>query len=279
LRSPGIDLRAVTTVSGDTGVRSAIAAGLLTLAGRDDIEVAMGIGGNRAVDGMSPWGGDEAQLLGLLPEPTGPESERTAIEVLLEVDGGHIATVGMQTNMAMALDADPHLADRVERLTVMGGVFGPIDYLGNPLPVTIDHNLNCDPESAVQVLNAGLPMLITPCDVTMAAYLRRQDVDRLRQGDDLCRALAAMIDRWHPPVERGPVSDDVACLLHDPLAVATVLDGDFVTAETLPVTTVIHDGFVRTLIDPAAGRPVEVVRSVDLEAFRELWVETVLGRV
>src|SRR4051794_33517643 len=43
LRHPDIDLRAVTTVSGDAVGRARIAAKLLQLAGREDIEVSVGI--------------------------------------------------------------------------------------------------------------------------------------------------------------------------------------------------------------------------------------------
>ncbi|HUH08060.1 MAG TPA: nucleoside hydrolase, partial [Egibacteraceae bacterium] len=43
VRHPDIELRAVTTVSGDTRRRARIAATLLSLAGRDDIEVAAGL--------------------------------------------------------------------------------------------------------------------------------------------------------------------------------------------------------------------------------------------
>ena len=42
LRHPDLDLRAVTTVSGDTARRARIAKKLLLRAGRDDIEVAAG---------------------------------------------------------------------------------------------------------------------------------------------------------------------------------------------------------------------------------------------
>ena len=66
-------------------------------------------------------------------------------------------------------------------------------------------------------------------------------------------------------------------ILHDPLAVATVVDRRFVKTERLKATVAIVDGRVRTFIDPAAGREVEVVTDVDARAFAEFWLETVVG--
>lgn len=69
----------------------------------------------------------------------------------------------------------------------------------------------------------------------------------------------------------------MVAILHDPLAVATLVDRRFVKTERLKATVAIVDGHVRTFVDPAAGREVEVVTDVDARAFAEFWLETVLG--
>ena len=56
LRHPELDLRAVTTVSGDTVRRARIAKKLLLLAGRDDIEVAAGERGEQSQRAAQPRG-------------------------------------------------------------------------------------------------------------------------------------------------------------------------------------------------------------------------------
>jgi inosine-uridine nucleoside N-ribohydrolase len=75
-----------------------------------------------------------------------------------------------------------------------------------------------------------------------------------------------------------PAQTDVVAILHDPLAVATMVDRRFVKTERLKTTVAIVDGYVRTFIDPAAGREVEVVTDVDARAFAKFWLDTVLGR-
>jgi inosine-uridine nucleoside N-ribohydrolase len=119
-----------------------------------------------------------------------------------------------------------------------------------------------------------------PCDVTFETFLTRQQADRLRTGDDLCRALARLIDVWTRVLHRltgGQLADEYVAILHDPLTVACIVDRQFVTSETMKVTVAVHDGDVRTFVDPALGHEAEVVTSVDRAAFSEFWLETVLG--
>jgi purine nucleosidase len=282
VRHPGLDLRAVTTVSGDTVRRARIASMLLRLAGRDDIEVAAGVSGEVSHPHRQPEAGHETAML--LGDDTAPRpARRDGVTLLLEEcgrNGCELATVGMQSNVAAALDRDPAFATRVPRLAVMGGVFAPVRFLGIDLPPAVDHNLNVDQPASLRALAAGIPSLYVPCDVTMGAWLMTRHVDRLRQGDALCRALAWQIDIWSVHLRkmgRGAIPDDHLCLLHDPLTVACMVDRRFVTTESVRVTVAMHDGIVRTFIDPAGGHEAEVVTSVDAPAFAEFWLETVLG--
>jgi inosine-uridine nucleoside N-ribohydrolase len=280
LRHPAIALRAVTTVSGDTARRARIARKICLLAGRDDIEVAAGErgaedGGRRAEagheDAMLGEGGDAIDF-----------SARDAATLLIQECAARrctVATVGMQSNIAAALDRDPGFASDVELLDVMGGVFAPVRFLGNPLPPGVDHNLNVDQQASLRALNAGMPALYVPCDVTFSTWLQARHLERLRAGDALCRELARQVGIWGAHMRRrgrGIIPDDHVCLLHDPLAVACLVDRRFVTAVRMPVTVALHNGVVRTFVDPADGREAEVITGVDAPAFADFWVETVL---
>jgi inosine-uridine nucleoside N-ribohydrolase len=72
------------------------------------------------------------------------------------------------------------------------------------------------------------------------------------------------------------IPEDHVCLLHDPLTVACMVDRRFVTSMTARVTVAMHQGHVRTFIDPAAGDEAEIITSVDAPAFADFWLETVL---
>ena len=277
VRHPELELRAVTTVSGDVRRRAVIAATLLALAGRGDVEVAAGLAApapaGRAVelghegDGLLDRGGPAPVL-----------SPRDAVEVLLDTAGpgaASVAAVGMQTNLAAAAAADTGWAGRVPRVAVMGGVFAP-----HPaFTPADDHNLNADPPGAVGALNAGLPLLYVPGNVTVTTFLSEHHLRRLRRGDPLCRALADLTDRWTPLLRargRGVHRDQVAAL-HDPLTVACLVDRRFVDTRAAGVTAALHDGVVRTFVDPVGGHPAEIVTRVDAAGFAAHWLDIVLG--
>lgn len=277
IRHPEIDLRAVTTVSADTTARAHIAARLLAIAGHGDVEVAAGV---RVAGDEQNWSGHEG--FGIPPGDEAPLSERDAVDVLCEVEPGTvIATIGMQSNLAAAVAREPALAERVDTLVVMGGAFAPIIALdGTEHDAARDWNLVVDPAGAVVSLNAGFSIRYVPCDVTFRLPLRERHLDRLREGDELCRVLARLIEAWRAEVVAqydAAKLGDVVALLHDPLAVACVVERSFVTIERLPVRVVMQDGVPRTLVDPVVGREADVVRSVDASAFADWWLETVLG--
>jgi purine nucleosidase len=281
LRHPQIRLRAVTTVSGDTRRRARIAKKLALLAGRDDVEVAAGERGEEHPRRRSEAGHEDAML-----GPGGDDLElspRDAVSLLLEecaAGGIEVATVGMQSNVAAALDRDASFAADVARLVVMGGVFAPVRFLDNVLPPSVDHNLNVDQPAALRSLNAGMRTLYIPADVTMSAWLLAPHLQALRGGDALCRELARQVEIWMPHMHargRGIIPEDHVCLLHDPLAVACTVERRFVRTVTMPVTVAMHNGVVRTFVDHAEGREAEVVTAVDAAAFADDWLRTVLG--
>jgi inosine-uridine nucleoside N-ribohydrolase len=233
------------------------------------------------VDTDAPnWMGHEGE--GLEAGPELPLSRRGSVHLLTEVDHVVIATIGMQSNIAAAVTREPALPGRVRLLAVMGGSFAPIVSLDDTeQPPDRDWNLVCDPPGALTALNAGFETLYVPVDVTFRCPLRRVHLERLRAGDELCRALASLVDIWYErilaPFGLGSASDVVA-FLHDPLTVACIVDRSFVTVERMPVVVRMIDGVPRTIVDDGNGHDADVVRSVDAAAFADWWLETVLSR-
>jgi purine nucleosidase len=276
LRHPDIDLVAVTTVADDTIKRARIARQVLRAAGREDVEIAPGVGwGSCPHPERRSWFGHEDKLLA--GDGDAISFDRDGVTLLLdETKNGdvEVATVGMQSNAASAVQHDASFAGRVKRLDVMGGVFAPIRIGDQVIPTAWDHNLMIDRDASVRSLNAGFNSMYCPVDVTVQAPLPRSHLERLRDGDELCRTLARHLDHW---ISVANPADDVAAILHDPLCVACTVDRRFVTTETLPVTVAVHEGVVRTFIDRADGRPAEVITSVDGAGFADFWLETVLS--
>lgn len=270
LRHPEIELAAVTTVADDTQARAAIARALLRAAGRDDVPVGAGVGWAEPPNARRSWFGHELELL----EGSDAVAASDGVELLLEMTRTphtEVATVGMPSNIAAALDRDPGVASRIARLIVMGGVFGPVAARHE---VAGDHNLSVDPKGSLRALSAGLNTLYVPLDVTVRAILPTAHVDALRGGDELCRVLARHLEVWR---RAASPPEGVAALLHDPLAVACAVDRRFVTSETLPVAVSIDGGVVHTHVDEHRGSPCEVITGVEASGFADFWLETVLG--
>lgn len=283
LRHPEVELRAVTTVSADTRRRAQIAAKLLRIAGRNDIEVAAGDDREFRHGSRTAWMGSEGDGF-LDPGEAFPTSSREALTLIVDETARdprlEIATIGPLTTLAAAVDADAGLPKRVARLAVMGGVFKPLRFLDTTLDSSTDYNLNVDPSASVRALNAGFRTLYVPCDVTFGAWLERRHLDQLRKGDALCRALVLHIEVWEKLLRRRSGSRmpaDYVGLLHDPLTVASTVDRRCVTSASMPVTVALHGAHARTFIDPAAGAVADVITSVDAPGFADFWLETVLG--
>ena len=274
-RHPDLDLRAVTTVSSAPDVRAGMVSRLLELAGAHDVPVAVG----RSAPG------DERNAIGrehleLLPAPPRPAAAVDAIDVLTRFPPATaIATIGQQTNLAAALAHDPRLARRTSVLTVMGGSFAPFRTAdGQVHGAERDWNLVLDPPGAVAALSAPWTLRYVPIDVTFGAVLPRTRVERLaREGDELCRVLAELVERWRARA-LPPEAEHVGALLHDPLTIACVVECAFVRTERLRVTVMTDSaGIAHTVVDPESGHDVDVVRGVDAPAFADWLVEVLLS--
>jgi purine nucleosidase len=283
LRHPEIELAAVTTVSGDTCRRAQIAAKLIALNDGPQIEVAAGLGRPSGGRGRTFWGGHEGR--GLLEESEDiPISRRDGVDVIVETllaEEMEVVTIGPLTNLAAALEREPRVAARIPHLTVMGGFFHPCELGGVPVPHSVDYNLNSDPQAAVAALSTPIPTTYVPADVTMRSYLLEEHIRPLEaSADPLLQALARLVRVWTPiqvgllAIGKLPAPSGLAAIPHDPLAIATLVDRRFVTTKVLPATVAIVGGFLRTFVDPVAGRDVEIVTDVNADGFAQYFLQT-----
>jgi len=248
LASPEVALLGIGTVSGNTDAATAArnTQGLLALAGREEVPVAVG----RHDFLARPYDGGAPHVHGangvgdvLLPEPAGAPLEVSAADLLIRLSHEHPGTlevlaVGPLTNLAAALAQDPTLPTRVAQVTIMGGAaLVP----GNITPVA-EANIANDPEAAAAVLAAPWPVTLVPLDVTMEDVFEEDHRDRLLgSGAPLARAVGEMLDLY-----MGFYAGTYGrrcCALHDPLAAAIAI-GTVRTANApaVPVTVDITDG-------------------------------------
>lgn len=282
-----LDLVAVTTVSSDTRRRAEIAAALLYLAGRSDVDVCVGerAGLARPAERYN-WFGHEDACVG--EAPLAPISNESAPERIVrasrEVPGLEIVMVGPLTNLARALALDPELP-RHAGITIMGGHVREARIGDFVCPFGIDYNLCSDPEASMAVLGAGFRTTLIPAEVTLQTWLRGSDVAELAAAGPLAREIARQIRLWEP-VQRqlftamgGDLDPDNVSFLHDPLTVLALYDEEPLHFERLRIVPTIAAGVLRTLeVDPASGLGAEmrVATRVDASAIRDRIVARLL---
>ncbi len=168
-----------------------------------------------------------------LPEPTMPLVDAHATDVIIEqsrsVAGLHVIAVGPLTNVALALRRDPTLASRVARFSIMGGSLT----WGNVTPAA-EFNIWADPDAANIVFGSGVPITMVGLNVTMQSIAMPERRAQLRStGRRAAKAAADMLD--HYAIGEGQYSGLPGGALHDPMAVATLIDPSIVTTAPLHV--------------------------------------------
>jgi inosine-uridine nucleoside N-ribohydrolase len=225
IHSPELDIRAVTTVSGNVHVdkTSKNAVKVLEWFGITNIPVAKGMAGPllRELRLAEEYHGRDGLGDSKLPEPRTKLDPRHAVDLLTEEISGAPArsltliATGPLTNVAAAFRKDPSLPSRLQELIIMGGAYGTTQYgVGNESPVA-EFNISADPDSAKIVFNAGAKLTAVGLDVTTdpTAIMTRQLFKRIEQTKTrsatlLTRILGKLIRKF------GAFS------LHDAMAVA-----------------------------------------------------------
>jgi inosine-uridine nucleoside N-ribohydrolase len=278
LASPELDLRAVTTVSGDVELRARIAKKLLALGGRSEVPVAAGVREPVLRQRNFLWLGHEGRGIVVSDEPLALAAQH-GVDLLIETvlrERPHVVAIGPLSNLAVAIMKEPGVIGAIPHLTLMGGVLGRTPQL--PL---LEYNLAGDAEAAMVVLGAGIPTTIVPLDVTLQTYLTSAELARLRRSrSHLVQTLCDAIDIW-TPLQRGflelmPASNpEIVAFLHDPLTVAVLLDRSLVRTERLRLRPIIEDGNFQLRAETGAPE-VDVAVAVDAPRFVEFLVERLL---
>ncbi|CQR62938.1 nucleoside hydrolase [Streptomyces leeuwenhoekii] len=293
VRHPGLDLRAVTCVAGNTDVDGVVRNTLTVLeqAGAPAVPVARGaerplieaVRTARHVHGRDGMGD-----LGL-PAPTRTAVDVDAVtllrrEILASPRPVTLVPTAPLTNIALLLRTHPEVTRNIERIVFMGGAVAT----GNATPVA-EFNVWHDPEAAAVLLTAGVPMTMYGLDVFQQVVVPGADVTRLRGSTEPGARLAGEL-----LAHRGPATDETepGGGLGDAGAVCAVADPAGLTTELLPVEVALAPGPTRgqTIVDRRArpgeseihegGREqtlVDVALGVDVERYVKLYLAAVEG--
>ena len=283
LASPELELLGVTTVLGNQTLEKTTANALrvLEFAGRGDMPVAAGA--DRPLLREPAVAADVHGETGLdgpdLPPPSGAPMSMHAVEFLaarLRESERPVTMIptGPLTNVALLLATYPDVAERVERIVLMGGAIAE----GNVTPAA-EFNIWVDPEAAARVFASGLDVTMIGLDITHRALMTGEHAERLRAAGRVGTLVAELWEfysRFHRRIyELGGTP------VHDALTVAHVVRGDLVQTRRVNVEVdcaselcrgrTVVDVWSRTERAPNAHVGLEV----DADGFLELLVERI----
>ena len=284
--APELDVWAVTTVAGNATLPNTTrnALRVLSLIGRTEIPVAAGaakplereLHTAENIHGESGLDGPE------IPEATFGADERGAVDLIADTLRGSpepvaLIPVGPLTNIAAFLREHPDLKEKISHVSFMGGSMG----LGNTTPAA-EFNVYVDPEAAREVFESGLPITMCGLDVTHQAGAGKAERERLRSIGGVGGVVVGFLEFFAAAYERVLGFD--APPLHDPVAVAAVLEPGLLTTKSMNVGVECEGGLTRgeTVCDfhGVTGKPPNagVGLELDREGFFDLLYDS-LGRL
>ncbi len=282
--SPAIDLRGITTVAGNQTLPKTTlnARRIATVAGITSVPIAAGRaqplhGRLRPAADIHGETGLDGPAFG---EPTVAVQPVGAVEflrrVILDADQPvTLVATGPLTNVAALLLAHPEVAGGLREIVVMGGSTGR----GNVTPYA-EFNIHVDPEAADIVIASGLPVTMCGLNVTHQALATGEVLARIAAlGTPLARICVDLLTFFADSYRRVFGFD--APPLHDPVAVARVIDPTVVTVVEANVAVELTGPHTRgaTVVDlhQVTGRQpnARVATGLDVDRFWQLIVTAV----
>ena len=296
MNSPELKILGVTTVAGNDSMERATSDALrvLEIAGRTDIPVYRGA--NRpmrheksawSTSGVyGRWWSDDPP-----PPPPGGFAKKqaepgSAMDFIIRTVNANpgeivIAAIGPLTNVAMALRYAPGLAAKIKRIQIMGGAIASLlDGAGNMTP-NAEFNIWVDPEAAKIVFRSGVPITLTPLNVTRKTHFSKQYYDQIVAVNTPLTALIK--ERMGPMFTRDP---NRTSQMYDQLTLGSLIDPSLVKTVDLYVDVDDNPGpnygvtvGGQKIWEGAEGaRQISVQVDVDFERFIKMYVERVTRR-
>ena len=274
LNSPRAKLQAISV----TGVGEARcqpgtenALKLLLLAGAEEGNIPVACGDEEPSDGYRQfplkWRDAVDSLQGVripdnyLQKP----SQQNAVDLTLSLlensnEPVKIIALGPLTNVAKVLEANQKIANKIDRIYIMGGavrvkgniiVPGFTDDLKNEVA---EWNLYVDPVAAQKVFRSKVPITLIPLDATNYVPIAKDFTTKLKENatSDEAKFLDRVFDKMEPILESGEY------YFWDAIAAATLLNKNLCNYETLKLDVIVSYSDTTTISDlPAFSKILE----------------------
>ena len=227
LSEPSVNVLGLTTVAGNVAVKQATRNALLTAElCKSDVPVFMGTDKplKRAHEHAHWFHGKDGLGDHKYPAPKRKPEREPAVDAILRLakaePGLTLVTLGPLINVALALERDPKLAERIGRCVVMGGA---PSCEGNVTPAA-EYNIWVDPEAARAVFRSKLKIEMIGWHVSRGPSVLRDDEIEAIEAIGARKAKFAIECNSAAREAYRIQTGEVGLSLADPTAMAVAID-------------------------------------------------------
>lgn len=264
LKCSDLELEAVTVVYGDVESRARLASRLISTM---DLKIPVAIGSSNTLLGLKPnWKPRQAEILSEgeeYPNIVDIPAWKLIAKKALKINDLGVVSIGPLTNVALTMFSEPSAKNKI-RLTSMAGLFKSQG---------AEYNVKCDPEALSVVLRSELNPLLVGLDVTLKCTMPPSMVEKLGSSQrPEHKLLSAMLKAW------SMNSGHSQPILHDPLALATLVDDKVVSVERARIKVELNGTYTRGTTVVTTGVPnASICLDVDVDRFLKLFEEVIFS--
>ncbi|MEI6289271.1 MAG: nucleoside hydrolase [Chloroflexota bacterium] len=291
LRSPEFHVLGITCVAGNVGLDKVV-RNTLVVVEHSGVSVPVYEGSYRPLLGAGKTAEYVHGMDGLgdigFPEPRIQKNPEHAVDYLVRtfIDSKEpidLITTAPLTNIALALQKDRRLENKINSLVMMAGAADS----GNTTPAA-EFNVYADPEAADVVFKSNIPnKVMIGLDPIRRAGLYAVDVEKLEKSTHPWCQMAAKILRSNLVRSKKATGQDLPTTPPDLAALAVALDPTLGTGEMLNVNvetagtltrgmTVVDRRPFRGVYRPAPEPNMKVIWTIDEDRYRKLVLDTML---
>ena len=284
LRCPELEVKLITTSTGDTVYRAKLVAKMLQLMGRTDIPIGIGIPLDDNPHTHDTWLGDFD--LGQYPGLVLQDGVGAICDTIMQAkDPVSLICIGPVPNIAAALARQPAICENAKFVGMHGSIHR--GYLDAPKPMR-EFNVKVHALACRAVFEAPWEKVITPLDTCGNIVLEDERFARIRQAAEQqgpASPAAICLDNhlgWYEQVKDWPIlqhrdPETQSSILYDLVAVYLAFAEDLLDMQSLPIQ-VTPDG--KTLINDDDGASVRCALNWhDKNAFLDLVTERLVSAV
>ena len=229
--SKEIEILGITCVGGNVGLDNTVKNTLkvCTLIGRTDLKVFSGakkpiyydlftaeyVHGKTGLDKK----GDPIEV-----SSNYTVQEQDAIDFIVETckssnDQIHLCPTGPLTNIALSLQKDPSIKEKIKEIVFMGGA---AMCLGNTTP-SAEFNIYVDPHAANIVLSSGIPLTMMGLDVTHQVNVNKNVIKFMNENNNKTSKFFGELMEFYT-IFHKKLYETEDTPLHDPCVIAYLLD-------------------------------------------------------